>query len=148
MHYYENGDGNLNIGLPLLNLDVHVLDEHLAPVPVGVIGELYISGVGLARGYLNDTQQTERAFIANPFQSDEQKQRNEAARLYKTGDLARRLADGHIEYVGRRDSQLKIRGFRIELSEIEMQLVQIPQIIQSAVIAHKLPTGALSLVAY
>ncbi|MNH77752.1 Linear gramicidin synthase subunit D [compost metagenome] len=148
LHYYENGDSNLNIGLPLLNLDVHVLDEHLAPVPVGVIGELYISGVGLARGYLNDPQQTERAFIANPFQSDAQKQRNEAARLYKTGDLVRRLADGHIEYVGRRDFQLKIRGFRIELSEIEMQLVQIPQIIQSAVIAHKLPTGALSLVAY
>lgn len=148
LHYYQSGDSNLNIGLPLPNLDVHIVDQHLALVPVGVIGELYISGVGLARGYLNDAQQTAQVFIANPFQSDEQKQRNEAARLYKTGDLVRRLADGNIEYIGRRDAQLKIRGFRIESSEIEMQLAQIPEITQAAVIAHRLPTGVLTLVAY
>uniref|UniRef100_UPI00046AAAE5 non-ribosomal peptide synthetase n=1 Tax=unclassified Serratia (in: enterobacteria) TaxID=2647522 RepID=UPI00046AAAE5 len=148
LHYYQCGDSNLNIGLPLPNLDVHIVDPHLVPVPVGVIGELYISGVGLARGYLNDAQQTEQVFIANPFQSDEQQQRHGAARLYKTGDLVRRLPDGNIEYIGRRDAQLKIRGFRIESSEIEMQLAQIPEITQAAVVAHRLQTGVLSLVAY
>lgn len=148
LHYFESGDSNLNIGLPLPNIDVHVLDKNLNPVPPGAIGELYISGVGLARGYLNDAHQTAQAFIASPFPSDEQKQGDEAARLYKTGDLVRRLPDSSIEYVGRRDSQVKIRGFRIELSEIEMQLAQVPEIIQAAVVAHKLPTGARALVAY
>ncbi len=97
--------------------------------PIGAIGELYIGGVGLARGYLNHPELTAEKFIANPFQSEEERQdksygeygRN--ARLYKTGDLARFLPDGNIEYLGRNDFQVKIRGYRIELGEIEAVLL-------------------------
>jgi amino acid adenylation domain-containing protein len=119
----------LFIGRPIANTQIYILDRYLQPVPVGVTGELHIAGHGLARGYLNRPELTAEKFIRNPF-SDEP-----TARLYKTGDLARYLSDGTIEFIGRIDHQVKIRGFRIELGEIEAALSQHPQVRECVVIA-------------
>ena len=112
---YEVADGRLDrcipIGRPIDNASIYILDSHLRPVPIGVPGELYIGGVGLARGYLNQPDLTAERFIPSPFGQEEV--------LFKTGDLGRYLPDGNIEYLGRRDHQVKVRGFRIELGEIE-----------------------------
>ena len=102
-----------SIGKPIYNTQMYILDSNLQPVPVGVTGELYIGGEGLARGYLNQQKLTKEKFIPNPFRE----QAN--ARVYKTGDLAKYLPDGQIEYLGRIDNQVKIRGYRIETQEIE-----------------------------
>ena len=118
------------IGIPIPDLKVYILDYQLQPVAVGMPGEMYICGAGLARGYLNQPKLTEEKFISNPF-SD-----NSRNKLYKSGDLARRLPNGDIEYLGRSDFQVKIRGFRIELGEIEAQLNQQPAISASAVMAE------------
>ncbi|MBW4636529.1 MAG: amino acid adenylation domain-containing protein, partial [Iphinoe sp. HA4291-MV1] len=130
------------IGRPIANTQIYILDSHLQPVPVGVPGELHIAGVGLARGYLNRPELTTEKFILNPFSTDGD------SRLYKTGDLARYLPNGNIEYLGRIDNQVKIRGFRIELGEIETVLNQHPQIHSVVVIAHQDTPGAQRLVAY
>ena len=100
----------------------NLLDINLEPVPIGVPGELHIGGAGLARGYLNRPDLTAEKFIPNPYTD------REGERLYKTGDLARYLPDGNIEFLGRIDHQVKIRGFRIELGEIEVNLKDHPQI--------------------
>ncbi|WP_392564159.1 amino acid adenylation domain-containing protein [Orbus wheelerorum] len=144
LHHYQIGDSNLNIGRPLTNITAYILDKNLKPVPEGVIGDLYISGIGLARGYLNNIEQSEQVFIINPFEANRAKQ----ARLYKTGDLARKMLDDTIEYVGRKDFQVKIRGFRIELAEIENYLMQMTQISQAVVLAYTLNSGLKTLVAY
>ncbi|TRW90815.1 non-ribosomal peptide synthetase/type I polyketide synthase [Candidatus Methylobacter oryzae] len=116
------------IGRPIDNTQAFILDNNCRPVPIGVAGELYLGGAGLARGYLNRPEMTDERFIANPF--------GEAgSRLYKTGDLARFLADGNIQYLGRLDNQVKIRGFRIEIPEIEATLGKYPAIVESAVLA-------------
>ena len=128
-----HGDVHL-IGKPIANTQVYILNHSLQPVPMGSIGELYIGGIGLARGYLNQPQLTAEKFIANPFQKNE--------RLYKTGDLVRYLADGNIEYFGRNDSQVKIRGFRIELGEIENRLCEYPGIKQAVVLVQKDPNNS------
>jgi amino acid adenylation domain-containing protein len=122
------------IGRPIANTQVYILDPHLQPVPIGVSGEIYIGGDGLARGYLNRPDLTTEKFIPNPF-SDEPN-----SRLYKTGDLARYLPDGNIEFLGRIDHQVKIRGFRIELGEIEAMLRQHPAVVEAVVIAKQYPT--------
>ncbi|MFM5992907.1 MAG: amino acid adenylation domain-containing protein, partial [Sphaerospermopsis kisseleviana] len=122
-------DEKITIGRPIANVQTYILDENLRPVPIGVPGELHIGGNGLARGYLNRPELTKEKFIANPF--------NNGKKLYKTGDLARYLADGNIEYIGRIDNQVKIRGFRIELGEIEAVLNQHPQIQTSCVIVRE-----------
>lgn len=109
---------NVPLGKPLANTQIYVLDEQLQLVPIGVPGELYIGGAGLARGYLNQPELTAARFIQNPFVSDSQ------ARLYKTGDKVRYLNDGNLEFLGRGDRQVKIRGFRIELEEIETTIKQ------------------------
>jgi amino acid adenylation domain-containing protein len=131
-----------SIGRPITNTQVHILDCHFQSVPVGVVGELYIGGAGLARGYLNCPELTAKKFIQNPFSDDPK------ARLYKTGDLVRYLSDGNIEFLGRIDHQVKIRGFRIELGEIEAVLTQHPQIREIVVMAREDIPGDKRLVAY
>lgn len=108
------------IGKPIDNIKLYILDKHLTLLPIGIPGELYIGGVGVARGYINKPELTAERFIPNPFVPGD--------RLYKTGDLARWYAEGDIEYLGRLDHQLKIRGFRIELGEIEKRLLAYPEI--------------------
>jgi amino acid adenylation domain-containing protein len=130
------------IGRPIANIQVYILDAQLQPVPIGIPGELYIGGAGLARGYLNRPELTAERFILNPF-SDEP-----SSRLYKTGDLARYLSDGNIEFLGRIDQQVKIRGFRIELGEIEAVLSQHPDVRDSVVIKREDASGNQRLVAY
>ncbi|MEO1181181.1 MAG: condensation domain-containing protein, partial [Cyanobacteria bacterium J06636_28] len=132
----------ISIGRPIANTQVYLLDSHLNPVPIGLPGELYIGGAGLARGYFNRPELTEQRFIANPFAKDAN------AKIYKTGDLARWLPDGQIECLGRIDHQVKLRGFRIELGEIEAVLDQHEQISQCAVLVHQDTAGKEQLVAY
>ena len=130
------------IGRPVANTQIYILDKQLKPVPAGVPGELHIGGVQLARGYHNRPELTAEKFIPDPFLEDPQ------ARLYKTGDLARYLPDGQIEFLGRLDHQVKIRGFRIELGEIEAALLRYAGIKECVVVARKDATGADSLAAY
>jgi amino acid adenylation domain-containing protein len=130
------------IGRPIANTQLYVLDEHLQPVPVGVPGELYIGGVGLARGYWARPELTEQRFVPDPFSADP------GNRLYKTGDLARFLPDGNIEYLGRNDFQVKINGARIELGEIEAVIRGHSMIRDAVVIAKKSEIGNAQLFAY
>ncbi|MDZ8029621.1 MAG: amino acid adenylation domain-containing protein [Nostoc sp. DedSLP04] len=132
----------IGIGRPLANTQIYILDSHLQPVPIGISGELYIGGEGLARGYLNRPELTAERFISNPFSP------NPESRLYKTGDLARYLPDGHIEYLGRIDYQVKLRGFRIELGEIETALLQHPSVKEAVVIVREDIPNETSLVGY
>jgi amino acid adenylation domain-containing protein len=129
------------IGRPIANTQVYILDRHLQPVPIGVPGELYIGGIGLARGYLNLPDLTDEKFIFNPFE------KAKSSQLYKTGDLARYLSDGNIEFLGRIDHQVKIRGFRIELGEVETVLRQHPDVFNCVAIANENHFGK-RLVAY
>ncbi|MCG6135507.1 MAG: amino acid adenylation domain-containing protein [Nostoc sp. LLA-1] len=130
------------IGRPITNAEIYILNEDLQPVASGEIGELYISGMGLARGYLNNPKLTAQKFIPHPCNHES------SARLYKTGDLGRFLPDGNIEFLGRIDQQLKIRGFRIELGEIEAVLNQHPELKQALVIAREDIPDNKRLVAY
>jgi amino acid adenylation domain-containing protein/non-ribosomal peptide synthase protein (TIGR01720 family) len=130
------------IGHPVANTQTYILDKHLQPVPIGVPGELHISGYGVARGYHKRGDLTNEKFIPNPFSG------KAGDRMYKTGDLARFLPDGAIEYLGRIDYQVKIRGFRIELEEIEATLLQHPAISQVVVMAREDVPGVKRLVAY
>ena len=130
------------IGRPICNTQVYILDHHLNPVPIGIPGELYISGDGLARGYLNRPDLTVEKFLSNPFSEDS------TARIYKTGDMARYLPNGNIEFLGRIDHQVKIRGFRIELGEVESVLAEHPAIGEAVVIAREDVPGDKRLVAY
>lgn len=130
------------IGRPLNNCSCFVLDEYLRLLPVGVIGELYIGGAGVARGYLNQPEQGQQKFINNPFSQDSD------ARLYGTGDLVRLLQDGNLEFIGRSDSQVKIRGFRIELEEIEAELMQDARVREAAVILSNSDTQSAHLLAF
>lgn len=123
-----------NIGKPLINESIYLLDKNLNLVPIGSIGEIYIGGVGIARGYLNQPELTKEKFIANPFIRHYKEYSNSREYLYKTGDLARHLRDGSLEYIGRIDNQVKIRGHRIELGEIENVLASYPQVEQSIVL--------------
>jgi amino acid adenylation domain-containing protein/non-ribosomal peptide synthase protein (TIGR01720 family) len=130
------------IGRPIDNNQVYVLDRHLNPVPIGVPGELFIGGDGLARGYLRRPELTAEKFIPNPFSNEP------GTRLYKSGDLVRYLPDGNIEFLGRIDHQVKIRGFRIELGEIEAVVGQHPAVREVVVVARKESPSDKRLVAY
>jgi amino acid adenylation domain-containing protein len=132
----------LPIGKAIANTQIYLLDSKLQPVPVGVPGELYIGGIGLARGYLNRAEMTAQRFVPHPFSQQP------GARLYRTGDLARYLPDGNIEYIDRIDYQVKLRGFRIELGEIESVLLQLPEIRDCVVIDREDTPGQKRLVAY
>jgi amino acid adenylation domain-containing protein len=134
--------GGSPVGCRIPDLRIYIMDDHRQPVPIGVVGELYVGGAGVARGYLNRPELTEERFIKDPFVEDA------AARMYKTGDLGRWLANGEIEFFGRNDSQVKIRGFRIELGEIEARLAEQFGVQEAVVIAREDGTGDKRLVAY
>jgi amino acid adenylation domain-containing protein len=142
--FYEIGgdpqEKRVPIGRPIDNTQVHLLDENLQLVPVGVHGELNVGGAGLARGYLNRPDLTAERYIANPFRQGEV--------LFKTGDLGRRLADGSIEYLGRRDHQVKIRGFRVELGEVESQIKGLEAVSNCVAVLREDRPGDQWLVAY
>ena len=130
-------DSNINcIGQPIDNVKIYILDENLKPVSIGVEGELYIGGIGLARGYLNLPELTHERFINNPFATEKDKKLG-YTRLYKTGDLCKWLDNGEIEYIGRNDFQVKVRGHRVELGEIESVISEINNIQQVCVIAKQ-----------
>jgi amino acid adenylation domain-containing protein len=130
------------IGRPLANTQIYLLDRYMQPVPIGVPGELHVGGAGLARGYLDHPELTAEKFIPHPFSEEP------GALLYKTGDLARYLPDGNIEYLGRLDHQVKLRGVRIELGEIEAALEQHPAVRETAVVTREDIPGETRLVAY
>jgi acyl-CoA synthetase (AMP-forming)/AMP-acid ligase II/acyl carrier protein len=131
---------SIPIGCPITNTQIYLLDEQLQPVPIGITGELYIGGDGLAQGYLNHPELTAEKFIPSPFSYEP------GTRLYKTGDLARYQPDGNIEFLGRIDDQVKIRGFRIELGEIEAVLSQHPAVREAVVIVQEDVPGDKHLV--
>jgi len=137
-----NPGQQVTIGRPIPNTAIHILDEHGRPTPIGVPGELHIGGVSLARGYLNRPDLTAEKFVVNPFSEDAD------SRLYKTGDLARYLTDGNMQFVGRIDHQLKIRGFRIEPGEIEATLSQHPAVREAVVVAREDQRGEKCLIGY
>ncbi|WP_331450845.1 amino acid adenylation domain-containing protein [Streptomyces prasinus] len=128
------------LGPPVGNVHVYVVDEHLSPVPLGAAGEIVFSGVCVGRGYVNDPDRTERAFMPDPYR--------EGARLYRSGDHGRWLPEGKLEFLGRRDTQVKIRGFRIEIGEIENTLLRVPGVRDAAVVAAERPDRSKHLVAF
>jgi len=157
----SNNGNKPTIGRPIANTQIYLLDSHLQPVPIGAVGEVYIGGDGLARGYLNRPQLTAERFICGSRESgkrvEEEKQEClsplascllPSSRLYKTGDLARYLPDGNLEFVDRIDNQVKIRGFRIELGEIEALLLQHPTVRQAVAIAHESASTDKRIIAY
>ncbi|MCH0563647.1 MULTISPECIES: non-ribosomal peptide synthetase [unclassified Streptomyces] len=133
---------NLPIGTPLPSADLRILDSRLRPVPVGSLGDLYIGGVGLARGYHGRPGLTAQRFVADPDPA------HPGGRLYRTGDLVRQRPDGNLEFVSRADTQIKIRGFRVEPAEIEATLSLHPEITESVVVVHEPEPGDKRLVAY
>ncbi|OSN00424.1 non-ribosomal peptide synthetase [Lonsdalea populi] len=142
MNDADPGTGSMPIGRPIANTTIYILDRYRQPVPVGVSGELYIGGAGVARGYLNLDEQTTERFLPDPFSNEP------GARMYKTGDLGRWLSDGNIEFMGRNDFQVKIRGFRIEPEEIAAALQALDEVSQAVVIVRTTATQEKQLVAY
>jgi amino acid adenylation domain-containing protein len=138
----DEGNVTVPIGRPIANTKAYLLDAHQQPVPTGVVGELYLAGAGVARGYLNHPELTTERFLADPFTAES------GGRMYRTGDLARYRPDGAIEFLGRGDDQVKVRGFRIELGEIESALVEHPGVRQAAVLVRQEENGQKRLVAY
>ncbi|WP_155252388.1 amino acid adenylation domain-containing protein, partial [Paenibacillus polymyxa] len=139
-----NAEERISIGRPVPNHRVYIVDAQGHLAPVGVAGELCVSGVGLARGYLNRPELTDEKFIPNPFTDGEAGYE----RMYRTGDLARWMPDGNIEHLGRIDHQVKIRGYRIELGEVEANMLKVEAVQEVIVLAHEDEQGQHQLVAY
>ncbi|MCK9738897.1 amino acid adenylation domain-containing protein, partial [Pseudomonas syringae pv. syringae] len=142
IHALSDNSRSIPIGRPIGNTRIYLLDAHGQPVPIGVSGEIHIGGAGVARGYLNLPELTAERFLDDPFSAEP------AARMYRSGDLGRWLADGNIEYLGRNDDQVKLRGFRIELGEIESQLAACPGVREAVVLVREQRPGDKRLVAY
>jgi amino acid adenylation domain-containing protein len=142
VHRVDQRPGTVPIGKPIANTQVYILDAHLRPVPIGVVGELYIGGAGVTRGYLQQPTLTNEKFVPDPFSA------NPAARLYRSGDLARWLPTGELECLGRTDHQVKVRGIRIEPGEIESVLQQHSGVRAVVVVAREDLPGGVGLVAY
>ncbi|REC61343.1 hypothetical protein DRF65_16645 [Chryseobacterium pennae] len=140
IEFLYSGKGDILIGRPISNTKVYILDEELNVLPIGVPGVLYISGAGLSRGYLNKPELTAEKFVENPFDL--------GSKMYDTGDLARWLPDGNIEFLGRKDFQVKIRGYRIELGEIETHISQFSSFIRQVIVDAKEVNGEKVLIAY
>src|SRR5438270_7681549 len=138
----DPASGAVPIGQPIANTQLYVLDTRLQLAPIGVVGELYIGGAGLARGYLKRPELTAERFVPHPWSAEP------GARLYKTGDLARYRADGVLEFLGRLDHQVKVRGYRIELGEIEQALLEHPAVAECVVVAREDGLDNKKLVAY
>lgn len=138
----EKMGATIPLGRPITNTQVYVLNRRVQVAPVGVTGELYIGGAGLAIGYVEQGEQTAERFVPHPWS------RQAGARLYRTGDLVRYSEEGKIEFVGRCDNQVKLRGYRIELAEVETMLRQHPNIRDSAVVVREDPSTGLHLVGY
>ncbi len=141
-HQFRSPHEPLTVGKPLANTQVYILDKNLRPVPIGIPGEIYIGGEGVACGYLKRPELTAEKFIADPFSTQAH------AKLYKTGDLARYFPDGRIEFLGRIDNQVKLRGYRIELGEIEAVLAKHPSLQAAVVVVREDNPGDKRLVAY
>ncbi|MFI5104754.1 MAG: amino acid adenylation domain-containing protein, partial [Terriglobales bacterium] len=138
----EEAGERISIGRPIANTQAYVLDEYMAPVPVGIVGELYIGGDGLARGYLRRSDLTAERFVPDPFSA------SGGERLYRTGDWARPMANGKIECLGRMDYQVKIRGYRIELGEIESAMLEHPAVERAVVMVRDSQHGNKELIGY
>jgi amino acid adenylation domain-containing protein len=138
----SNTRSEIPIGRAIANTKIYILDQRSQPLPIGITGEIYIGGIGVAQGYFNRTELTSEKFIPNPFSGES------GSYLYRSGDFGRYLSDGNIEFVDRRDNQVKIRGFRIELAEIETILAHYPGVQETVVIAKEDVPGDKSLVAY
>jgi amino acid adenylation domain-containing protein len=139
---FDFAASTIPIGHPIANSRVYILDEEMQPAPIGVVGELYIAGDGLARGYISRPELTADRFVPDPFSQ------SGGERLYRTGDLTRWLASGEIEFIGRSDRQVKLRGFRIELPEVEAALQRIPEVREAVVDLNGEHSAGASLVAY
>src|SRR6185437_9368696 len=129
-----------SIGGPISNAQIYVLDRQEKPVPIGVSGEIYIGGAGVAQGYLHRPELTAHRFVNNPF--------DKATKLYRTGDLGRWMVDGNLEFLGRNDDQVKVRGYRIEVGEVEAQLARHERVREAVVLAREDIPGERRLVAY
>ncbi len=138
----EKTQTSIPYGNPMDNNTFYILDDQLNPVPYGVAGELYIGGIGVARGYMNDSEKTANAFVHNPFVTEPE------AKMYKTGDLGRLLPNGTMEFLGRKDYQVKIRGYRVELGEIESHLFKHERIREAVVLSKQDTDGVAYLCAY
>jgi amino acid adenylation domain-containing protein len=139
MHSVPRRD-RVPLGRPINNVRVYIVDEHLSPVPLGAPGEIVFSGVCVGRGYINESERTQRAFLADPHRAGE--------RLYRSGDFGRWLPEGKVEFLGRRDSQVKISGFRIEIGEIENSLLRLPGVREGAVVVTERTDRSKHLVAF